>query len=372
MSTNDWLILGLASGLRGRNVETLLARFGSIEAVVKAGSAELADSGLQAQTIDAVHSPDERMLTRCHDWLTRDHCRIVTWADPDYPPLLRDIHYAPPLLFVRGDATVLGLPQLAIVGSRNATPGGCETAGRFAAHLGQAGFCITSGLALGIDAAAHRGAIDAGARTIAVCATGPDEVYPARHTRLAESIAANGAIVTEFPPGSPPIRERFPQRNRLISGMSVGTLVVEAGSRSGALITARFAAEQGREVFAVPGSIHSPTARGCHRLIRAGAKLVESSRDIIEELPGILAHIGDSVKQNDAAEAIDQDGGPDPEYQRLLEFMGWDPVTVNTLVNRSGLTADEVSSMLLILELEGNVEPLAGGYYMQREEGPTR
>jgi DNA processing protein len=306
-------------------------------------------------------------------WLSGDDHHVVTASAPTYPALLAEIRNAPARLFVRGNPDVLSLPQLAIVGSRNATPGGCETATRFAAHLGGAGFCITSGLAVGIDAAAHRGALAAGAKTIAICATGPDEVYPARHARLADDIvAAGGAIVTEFPPGTPPRREQFPQRNRLISGMSVGTLVIEASLRSGALITARFASEQGREVFAVPGSIHSPTARGCHRLIRNGAKLVESSQDIIEELPGMLAGISEGITQADATPVTVAARDRDPEYERLLELMGWDPATVDILVNRSGLTADEVSSMLLILELEGSVEPLAGGFYIQREEGPTR
>jgi len=372
MLTNEWLILGLASRLRGGDIDGLLGRFGTVDAIVNAGAAELAQSGLQQRAVADITTPDERTLARCHDWLKDAANHLVTWADARYPPLLRDIYDAPPLLFVRGDTDVLGAPQLAVVGSRNATAGGCDNARRFAEHLGRTGFCITSGLAIGVDAAAHRGALDARARTIAVCATGPDEVYPARHARLATAVAANGAIVTEFPPGSPPQRKRFPQRNRLISGMSVGTLVVEAGLRSGALITARLASEQGREVFAVPGSIHNPTARGCHRLIRSGAKLVESSYDIIEELPGMVAGISERVKQNDTQRAPDTVGERDSEYQRLLEFMGWDPVTVDTLVKRSGLTAEEVSSMLLILELEESVDPLVGGGYIQREEGPTK
>lgn len=350
----------------------LLDRFGTVDAIVDAGAAALSHSGLEQRTVKDITTPDERLIARCHDWLASTGHHIVTWADARYPALLRDIYHAPLSLFVRGDVDVLTLPQIAIVGSRNATPGGCDTARRFAKYLGRGGFCITSGLALGVDAAAHRGALDASARTIAVCATGPDEVYPARHAHLAAEVAENGAIVTEFPPGSPPQRGRFPQRNRLISGMSVGTLVVEAGLRSGALITARLASEQGREVFAVPGSIHNPTARGCHRLIRAGAKLVESAHDIIEELPGMLAGISECVEQNDATRTRNNVDERDSEYLQLLEFMGWDPVTVDTLVNRSGLTAEEVSSMLLILELAGSVEPLVGGTYIQREEGPTK
>ncbi|MBT8441904.1 MAG: DNA-processing protein DprA [Gammaproteobacteria bacterium] len=372
MSTNDWLILALAPGLRGVKFESLLTRFGSVSAIVNAGANELRSAELKQHTIDGITDPDERLLARCRDWLDHEDHHLVTRDAAAYPALLNDIYAAPTALFVRGQTDALTLPTLAIVGSRNATPGGADTAHRFAAHLGGGGFCIASGLALGIDAAAHAGALQGGGRTVAVCATGPDIVYPARHERLADEIAANGAVVTEFPPGTGVRREQFPQRNRLISGMSVGTLVIEAGLRSGALITARYASEQGREVFAVPGSIHNPTARGCHRLIRNGAKLVESSDDIIEELPGMLAAIGESVEQNDDRQAKNATTQRDPEYQRLLEFMGWDPVTVDVLVNRSGLTADEVSSMLLILELEGGVQPLFGGCYIQREEGRTK
>ncbi len=372
MSTDDWLSLGLASGMRGADAATLLERFGEPQAVLSAAADDLRSSGLARRTVDDLLSPDERTLKRCREWLADESHRIVTWVDDAFPPLLRAIDDAPALLFVRGCVDALSIPQLAIVGSRNATPSGCETARRFATHLSRAGFCITSGLAIGIDAAAHAGALDANARTIAVCATGPDEVYPGRHARLADSIAAHGAIVTEFPPGSPPRRAQFPRRNRLISGMSVGTLVVEAGLRSGALITARFASEQGREVFAIPGSIHNPTARGCHRLIRDGAKLVETADDIIEELPSLLGGAAESVRQNTGDAAAEQPFECDPDYQRLLELMGWDPFTADILVGRSGLTPEEVSSMLLMLELEGRVEPLRGGLYQQREEGPTK
>jgi DNA processing protein len=302
-------------------------------------------------------------------WLnSSDQHYVVALPDERYPALLREIPDPPRQLFIRGNPEVLSLPQLAIVGSRNATPGGRETARQFSRYLARNGFCIASGLALGIDAAAHQGALDVDQSTVAIFGTGPDTVYPQRHAELAESIAEKGALVSEFPPGSPPRREQFPQRNRIISGISVGTLVVEAGLRSGALITARCATEQGREVFAIPGSIHNPTARGCHRLIRAGAKLVETAADIVEELPGILAGLTESIEQNMGVETKNSGTTSDPDYQRLLMLMGWDPVTADTLVNRSGLTADEVSSMLLILELEGRIEPLTGGRYLQREE----
>ena len=294
---------------------------------------------------------------------------VVMKGDAAYPPLLKETAGAPSRLNVMGEPTALCLPQLAIVGSRQATPGGCETAFRFARHLAAAGFCITSGLALGIDAAAHRGALAANGQTIAVLACGLDRIYPARHSELAAQIARSGALVSEFDAGTPPTRERFPQRNRIISGLSIGTVVVEAGRRSGALITARYAGEQGREVFAVPGSIHNPTARGCHRLIRAGATLVESATDIVEQLPGLLAGLAESVEQNMAGREGAMTKRNKPAFADLLTVMGWDPVSVDTIVARSGLTPEEVSSMLLILELEGCVEPLTGGKYQQREEG---
>lgn len=271
----------------------------------------------------------------------------------------------------------LALPQLAIVGSRHATPAGAETAHSFASHLAARGFCITSGLAEGVDAAAHRGALAARGRTIAVCGTGPDIVYPRQHAALAEEIiAGGGAIVSEFAPGTQVFRGNFPRRNRLISGLSVGTLVVEASLRSGALITARHAMEQGREVFAIPGSIHNPVARGCHRLIRNGAKLVETAADIVDELGGLLAslRLDDRAAHGelpldaapDNASSLDEGTAEnDADYARLLACMAWDPVDVDTLVSRSGLTIGEVSSMLLLLEMRGSVRALSGGRYQR-------
>ncbi|HHQ14118.1 MAG TPA: DNA-protecting protein DprA, partial [Chromatiales bacterium] len=301
-------------------------------------------------------------------WLAGKRHRLIGWTDPDYPPLLREIADPPVVLFVHGDTGCLLLPQLAIVGSRNATAGGIDNARQFAAHLGQSGFCITSGLALGIDTAAHDGALCAGAPTVAVCGTGPDRIYPPRNAELAERIVEHGALVTEYPPGVGVQAHQFPRRNRLISGLSVGVLVVEAGPRSGALITARLAAEQGREVFAIPGSIHNPLARGCHRLIRNGAKLVECSRDIMDELGGMIGASRATIEQNTNV-AVQPEPGfeTDPQYEQLLSQMGWDPVSIDQLVERCGLTAAELSSMLLILELADRVEPLTGGRYQQRK-----
>jgi DNA processing protein len=303
------------------------------------------------------------------NWLDRPDAHLLTPADAGYPALLREIASPPPQLFVRGNVDVLSLPQLAIVGSRNATPAGAETAHSFASHLAARGFCITSGLAEGIDAAAHRGALAARGQTLAVCGTGPDIVYPRQHESLAEEIvAAGGAIVSEFAPGTRVFRANFPRRNRLISGLSIGTLVVEASVRSGALITARHAIEQGREVFAIPGSIHNPVARGCHRLIRNGAKLVETATDIVEELSGLLAglQLPDTPEGEGATlEAPVGPADPDAEYAQLLAAMGWDPVDADSLVARSRLTIGEVSSMLLMLELQGSVRALSGGRYQR-------
>jgi DNA processing protein len=303
-------------------------------------------------------------------WLTGTDAHLLTPADARYPALLREIPSPPRQLFVRGNVAALSLPQLAIVGSRNATPAGAETAHSFASHLAARGFCITSGLAEGIDAGAHRGALAAGGLTLAVCGTGPDIVYPRQHERLAEEIVAGGgAIVSEFAPGTAVFRANFPRRNRLISGLSVGTLVVEAGVRSGALITARHAMEQGREVFAIPGSIHNPVARGCHQLIRNGAKLVETATDIVEELSGLLASLqlpdAPAARDGFALEAADSVAEADAEYAQLLAAMGWDPVDADSLVVRSGLTIGEVSSMLLMLELQGSVRALSSGRYQR-------
>ncbi len=317
--------------------------------------------------------PDPGLEASGLAWLAGAGNHLVPLSDPGYPPLLREIPRPPVVLFVRGEVAALGLPQLAIVGSRNATPGGLETAASFAHYLAARGFCITSGLAEGIDAAAHRGALAAGGRTVAVCGTGPDVIYPRQHAQLAGQIAAcAGAVVSEFAPGTPVARHHFPRRNRLISGLAVGTLVVEASVQSGALITARHAMEQGREVFAIPGSIHNPVARGCHRLIREGAKLVETAADIVDELGGLLESLRTGTPEGSVDNGLDAPPAhgnavvpPDADYARLLQAMGWDPVDAGQLVGRAGLTIGEVSSMLLLLEMRGTVQPLSGGRYQR-------
>jgi DNA processing protein len=298
------------------------------------------------------------------DWAQGEHCHIIPLFDPRYPALLKEIPDPPPLLFMRGDATLLSLPQLAMVGSRNPSAGGKQLAQDFAAKLGRYGLIITSGLALGIDAASHLGTLDAGNKTIAVAGTGLDRIYPARHRELGRRIAGQGALVSEFPPGTPPIASNFPRRNRIISGLSLGTLVIEAALKSGSLITARLAAEQGREVFAIPGSIHNPLARGCHSLIQQGAKLAMEVADILEEL-GPLASF--TLAQTQAAKMtgcadVTPHTNP-PQYNSpLLETMGFEPISIDALVERSGLTPEAVSSMLLTLEIQGIVASNGGLY----------
>jgi DNA processing protein len=318
--------------------------------------------------------PDWSAVDAAVNWAQNEHCHIIALFDPRYPALLKEIPDPPPLLFVRGDATLLGQPQLAMVGSRNPSAGGKQLAHDFAAKLGRHGLIITSGLALGIDAASHQGTLDAGNKTIAVAGTGLDRIYPARHRELGHRIVEQGALVSEFPPGTPPIASNFPRRNRIISGLSLGTLVIEAALKSGSLITARLAAEQGREVFAIPGSIHNPLAKGCHALIQQGAKLAMEATDILEELGPLViftlaqAQATTSEKHTDSAPSASPPHLDCPPLDGstldspLLETMGYEPISIDALVERCGLTAEVVSSMLLTLEMQGIVSS-SGGLY---------
>ncbi len=360
-----WLTLARAPGIEARMLDSA----GGAAALLRESPSRLAALGLHEGTIRALRHPDTDALERDQRWLAGTGRSLLTWGSPEYPALLATIPDPPPVLFVQGDPGVLSLPQLAIVGSRNPTAIGRETATQFAGHLARAGLVITSGLALGIDAASHRGAVEAGGRSVAVLGSGLDVIYPRENESLAAAVAASGALVAEFPPGTPPLKAHFPQRNRIISGLSIGTLVVEAAMRSGSLITARLAGEQGREVFAIPGSIHNTLARGCHRLIRQGAKLVESADDIFLELGALLA----GLKQDVDSEATDKkevfSSELDKDYEILLDALGFEPASIDTLVARSGLTADAVASMLLILELEGRVEQQPGGLFCRRLPG---
>jgi DNA processing protein len=308
---------------------------------------------------DFLASPLDSAIADDLSWLTLSGAHILLCTDPEYPPLLRQIAMAPAALYVLGSAALLSAPQLAMVGSRSPTPAGRATAREFAAWFARAGLTVTSGLAVGIDAASHEGALAGGGTTVAVCGTGLDQVYPAEHRELAQRIVAHGALVSEFPPGTPPLRANFPQRNRIIGGLSLGTLVVEAARHSGSLITARLAVENGREVFAIPGSIHSPLSRGCHQLIKQGAKLVEEAADVMSEL---RISVG-KEPLTPASAAPQKPPALDKEYEMLLDALGFEPATIDTLVARTHLPGESVASMLLILELEGRVASLPGGRY---------
>lgn len=357
-----WLRLTRSGALDAAAARALIDQFGDVE------SASHAPGPLLARVLGSSHPllaalavpEDEVQRAREAAWFGEADSHVVSLLDDDYPPLLHEIADPPVLLYVKGDRSLLAALQLAIVGSRNPTAGGADNAGAFAQALAEAGLVVTSGLALGIDAAAHEGALHSG-RTIAVAGTGLDRVYPPQHRELAHRIAKNGALVSEFPLGAPPLKHHFPKRNRLIAGMSIGTLVVEAALRSGSLITARLAAEQGREVFAIPGSIHSPLSKGCHQLIRQGAKLVETAQDIVEELGSLAASYAVPERKEAPAEAPTLS----PEHAYLLECMGFDPVDVDTLVDRSGLTPGAVSSMLLGMELAGLIQHCAGGRFQR-------
>ncbi len=372
-----WLRLLEAPGLGRGGVRRLLAALGTPEGVLDASPAALTRAGGPGAAAALAEVPEgfDARLSATERWLQDDGVprEVVTLGDTRYPPNLLQTADPPLLLFVQGRIELLVAPQIAIVGSRNPTAQGADNARAFATHLAGAGWTITSGLALGVDGAAHEAALDAGGTTVAIIGTGPDIVYPRRHLALAHRIAGQGGlIVSEFPLGTPSIGSNFPQRNRLIAGLSQGTLVVEAALRSGSLITARMAAEAGREVFAIPGSIHSPQSRGCHALIKQGAKLVESGQDVLEELqaPGALGpHPGMPAVEpaegtlDQADDALAVPGDP------VLAALGQDPIGLDLLSARTGWSNQELSARLLELELEGLVARLPGQRFQRRYAG---
>jgi DNA processing protein len=360
-----WLALLRAPGIGGATALRLLGELGAPDRIFACSPSALRALGLGEETAAYLRSPDWRGVDQDQRWLAEPGHHLLTIDSPGYPPLLRQIPDPPLALFISGDPAVLGSAQLAIVGSRNPTSAGREIARELSVQLVQLGLTITSGLAAGIDAAAHRGAIDGGGRTIAVLGTGPDRVYPAEHRALAGAIADHGALVSEFPAGVPPLAANFPRRNRIISGLSAGVLVIEATLRSGSLITAGHGLEQGREVFAVPGSIRNPQARGCHALLKQGAKLVESVADIMEELGALADAARSQAPVPKASRSAEDELGA--QERDLLEQMGYDPVTVDMLIERTGLTAEVVSSMLLLLELRGRVTAQPGGIYIRSQ-----
>lgn len=358
MDLEWWLRLSNARNLSPRQCARLLNHFGNPRAVCAASAAELKSLGVKAEAMAELQQADSALLASQYRWAEQAHQSIITWEDKRYPPLLKTIPDPPPVLFVRGDAEVLAKPQLALVGSRNPSPGGLKTAREFAAELTQAGLIITSGLAMGIDGASHQGALEGGGVTIAVLGSGLERLYPARHRDLAENIVTRGgALVSEFPMQVPPLAANFPRRNRIISGMSWGTCVVEATQRSGSLITAKLAAEQGREVFAVPGSIYNPAARGCHVLIQEGAKLVSEVADILTEFKQGISQWYIIPSATPLTLKLDYD------CRQLLECVGFEATTVDELVQRSNRSVAQVTELLLTLELNGFIQAAAGGYY---------
>ena len=366
-----WLALAHAPGLHAGQLQEWLAHGTRPDELPGQSRATLAAIGLNRAAIAALVQPDAAAIAADLAWLASGpHRSLIGWGTPDYPPLLARIPDAPLVLYVEGDVTALSMPQLAIVGSRNPSAPGRDTALQFARQLAQAGFTITSGLALGIDAAAHRGALQVRARTVAVVGRGLDEVYPQENAGLARQIVAQGgACVTDLPIGTPPLKHHFPRRNRILSGLAVGTLVVEAALQSGSLITARLAAEQGREVFAIPGSIHNPMVRGCHRLLRQGARLVESVADIFAEIEPIIAEMGHNASASDDSVTDRATPRLDKEYEILLDALGFEAAGLDSLVVRTGLQAGAVASMLLILELDGRVQQQPGGRFCRRLPG---
>jgi DNA processing protein len=381
-----WLIILRTPGLGpGGLREHLAVADGDISAVL----ARLRRHGapLDEAARAWLRQPDEAQLATDFAWLAEPAHRLLRCTEADFPPQLENIPQPPAALFVAGDASLLLLPQVAVVGARSAGAAGLAHARAFARTLALAGFTVTSGMADGIDGAAHAAALEVGAPTLAVIGTGPDRVYPRKHHVLARRIAACGALISEFPPGTGARADHFPRRNRIISGLSLGTLVIEAGLRSGSLITARLAGEQGREVFALPGSIHNPLARGCHRLIRDGARLVESAAEIVETLVPAARMLGGELAARLQSEAGSKAGAAQPpervvgaipdrvrEYEspaseRLLAELGHDPTTLDELVQRTGQSAAVLSAALLMLELEARVESLPGNRYQQLPPG---
>ncbi|MFA5683815.1 MAG: DNA-processing protein DprA [Lysobacteraceae bacterium] len=365
-AARDWLILLRAPGLGGVRLRSLLERHGDARNAIAVGREGWRAAGLPAAAIEWLSRPDEALLETDLRWLQGESNHLLTIDSADFPPLLARMPQAPAALFVCGAPEQLWTAQIGIVGSRNPSAGGRENARDFANALAASGLSITSGLAEGIDAAAHRAALDRRAPTIAVMGTGPDRIYPASHRALAHDIVAGGgALVSEFPPGTGPRRENFPRRNRIIAGLSLGVLVVEAGVQSGALITARLAAEAGRDVFALPGSIHNPLARGCHRLIRDGAMLTESVPEILDAIAPVARELGTALRQRLAGEKAAAPAAAvarDPERERLWQALGHDPVAIDVLAERTGLTVESLSSMLLLMELEGTVAAQHGRY----------
>lgn len=351
----------------------MIEALGGVAAVAAASPQDLSRQGLPEAAVAAISRPDEKQIEADLRWLSQPGHHLLCWDDDAYPALLRRINSPPAALFIDGDPGCLWQPQIAVIGSRNPTAGGLDHARDFAGTLARQGMTITSGLASGIDSTAHTAALDAGAFTIAVNGTGLDRVYPASSRAVAERIRSQGAMISELPLGSPPRRQHFPSRNRIISGLSLAVLVIEAGLNSGTLITARKAAEQGRDVFALPGSLHNPMVKGCHRLIREGARLVETTADIMQELGPLATELEMEIRQR-LEQADNDEQKPaahqhklldDPDYSAVWTVLAHDPKPMDVIIEQTGLSAREISSMLLLMELKGLVKKHSSGRYLR-------
>ncbi|HJP98211.1 MAG TPA: DNA-processing protein DprA [Rhodanobacteraceae bacterium] len=364
-----WLTLMRAPGLGGVGIRALLDRAGSAVAACADIRRYRDTAGLAPAALEWIGHPDQARLDADLAWLAMPRHRLLRFDEADFPPQFETIPQPPAALFVAGDEAALLSPQVAIVGARSATAQGLVTARDFARTLSRSGLTVTSGMADGIDGAAHAAAMEAGGATVAVVGTGPDIFYPVKHRELAKKIIERGAIVSEFAPGTEARPGHFPRRNRLIAGLALGTLVVEAGLQSGSLITARLAAEAGREVFALPGSIHNPLAKGCHRLIRDGARLVETAAEVIEALGPAAQALGAGLRarleEADAPAGTPATRMQDPDYATLLAAIGEAPASLDELAARTGLAPAALSSMLLLLELEGTVAPAVHGRWQR-------
>lgn len=348
--------LWFTPGIGPVNFHRLIRAYPDAESLRRASVPQLERLKIPARAISALKKEDESMVEEALRWQEKADHHLITWRDEHYPDLLREIPQSPPILLVHGQPSCLKATQLAMVGSRNPSHTGLENAKRFAHSLGSEGFVVTSGLAMGVDTAAHQGCLAAGGQTIAVLGTGVDCLYPKRNRALAEQITEQGALVSEFPLGSQPIANHFPRRNRIISGLSLGTLVVEATLKSGSLITANYALEHNREVFAIPGSIHNPLSRGCHHLIRHGAKLVETVTDLFEELGETAQHLSDRKKITQSTRTLDND------HQMLVKCIAYDVTPVDVLIERSRLHPSKIAPMLIELELSGLIQKVPNGY----------
>lgn len=358
----DWLALYTLPHCGVATVLKLLQFFPTPAALLSASPKALRYAKATELLITHLKKPDWKRVDACLIWLEKLERDIFHWRDPRYPPLLREIASPPLILFIEGNASILQEHQLAIVGTRQPTPTGLETAYQFASELAGQGFIITSGLARGIDGASHQGCLAVEGKTVAVLGSGLTHIYPTCHQRLAQRIVEKGgALISEFFPDSPPKAEHFPRRNRIISGLSLGIIVIEAALRSGSLITARYAAEQGREVFAVPGSIRNPLSQGCHALLKQGAALIESSQDVLLEL-SFSPLFTEQKRGFEVNSQLGTKSGLDSDNIKLVECLGFETTTIDTLVARTGLTAERLLARLVLLELQGYISTVPGGY----------